>query len=258
MEETKDRQTDRGSHWMLTWNNPPEGFVFTDDPEDFPLEEFNSAKENGWSWLGQTEVGQSGTRHWQFCLDTKRQVRFSAVKKVFPACHIEKTKNIKKAESYVKKFDSRLIDSASQTDEIPKYTTKDFWEDLAVVWPNFHDITSDDLMFDFDLAVKCLLDSNIPCHMLAVQPQVRKAFLLYGLEIMAQQARLNPDVNSIVESNGNANPALQQESSGEMGGEHLDEEERSCEGEEGEGQESSSEGGQSIDSSDSASDSQSS
>jgi len=73
-----------------------------------------------------------------------------------------------------------------------------------LVWPEYSNSESEDIMSDFDLAVKCLLDSNIPCHMLAVQPQVRKAFLLYGTEIMAQYARLNPEANTIVESNGDA------------------------------------------------------
>lgn len=197
---------------MLTWNNPTfrkfppcpldsylqeNGYVRNREPEWY------EAEKQGWTWTGQLEQGDSGTAHYQFCLNTNRQVRWSAVKKVFPQCHIEKTKNIKKAESYVKKVDSRLVDKDSQT-ETPKYTTKDFWEDLALVWPEYANSENEDIMSDFDLAVKCLIDSNIPCHMLAVQPQVRKAFLLYGTEIMAQYARLNPAANSIVESNGYA------------------------------------------------------
>ena len=214
MATPETRQTDvRSTHWILTWNNPPKYSDYdTEDLDDedrllakrgdtIPFlqkgldvngneeywnNEFNVAHHFGWTFDGQLEVGANGTPHYQFYLDTKRQMRFAAVKKVFPACHIEASKHPKKVESYCKKLDTRsaATQTESQTD-IPKYTTKDFWEDLSKVWPDFRN-ESEDEMECFDSAVRCLVDIDIPCYMLAVQPQVRKAFQLYGHRIMAQ------------------------------------------------------------------------
>jgi len=212
MSET-DRQTDtkqRGTHWMLTWNNPAKDFgrevVFwsstdidvseeTETPLAAPLlRPFATAWQKGWTFDGQLEVGENGTPHFQFWVNTQEQVRFAAVKKVFDKCHIEKTDNVKKAESYCKKLRTRQPDR--QTNEIDeKYSTKMFWEDLARIWPDFKDISEDE-MECFDSATRCLIDSDIPCWMLAVQPQVRKAFQLYGSRIMAQYARKDAALNT--------------------------------------------------------------
>lgn len=214
-----DRQTDtqqRGSHWMLTWNNPvPKDrdsrfekplFYSSEDIEEANAanldlcchKAFRDALALGWTFDGQEEESASGTHHYQFWVNTHKQVRWRAVKKVFYECHIEKTVNKSKAESYCRKLASRKTDNETDVDE--KYTTKMFWEDLARIWPDFKDISEDE-MECFDSATRCLIDSDIPCWMLAVQPQVRKAFQLYGPRIMAQYARKD-EAKNIYETPG--------------------------------------------------------
>jgi len=67
----------------------------------------DSAKSLGWGVQGQLEMGEEGTEHYQLMVKTP-QVRFSALKKVFPTAHIEPARNRKALERYVTKEDTRL------------------------------------------------------------------------------------------------------------------------------------------------------
>lgn len=70
----------------------------------------------GWRMVGQIEQGHEGTVHYQGMLSTP-QVRFSAVKKIYPRAHIEVAKNKKALEKYVQKEDTRV--QSVQSDTIP-------------------------------------------------------------------------------------------------------------------------------------------
>lgn len=70
----------RASCWSVTINNPTEDEL--------------KCHHLGWSLQGQFEQGEeTGTRHFQGMLKTGQQVRFAAVKKVFPRGHIEPARN---------------------------------------------------------------------------------------------------------------------------------------------------------------------
>ena len=84
---------DRGTSWSITINNPTEEEVKVSAP--------------GWKLEGQYEVGEEGTRHFQGLLSTP-QVRFAAVKKVFPRAHIELARNKKALQAYVHKAATRV------------------------------------------------------------------------------------------------------------------------------------------------------
>jgi len=242
-----DRQTDtqqRGTYWMLTCNNPETPFTSSDQIDELAAEDYDGpevevhedlweAYKLGWEFDGQLEVGANGTEHFQFWVNTRKQVRWTAVKKVFSSCHIEKAKDINKAKAYCKKLATRQqtnkTNQANPVDE--KYTTKMFWEDLARIWPDFKDIHEDE-MECFDSATRCLIDSDIPCWMLAVQPQVRKAFQLYGSRIMAQYARKDEDKN-IYETPGSEQQdgELHEAESSERSGESSEESDEEVDGE---------------------------
>lgn len=85
--------TERHAAWSITINNPTDVETRCEVP--------------GWRLEGQFEVGTEGTRHFQGMLKTP-QVRFSAVKKVFPRAHIEAAKNEQALKAYVHKLDSRV------------------------------------------------------------------------------------------------------------------------------------------------------
>jgi len=156
----------------------------------YMLQEFQQCIENEWLVDGQLEVGENGTPHYQFYINTQKQVRFSAIKRVFPKAHIECSHDMKKVESYCKKWKTRQTDTKTvkierwDPDSDERYTTKMFWADLASIWFEVYEETDTDIMLVYDYCVQQLIDMEFPCHMVAVQPQNRKAFQLYGLQMM--------------------------------------------------------------------------
>lgn len=86
--------TERASCWSITINNPKN-------------EEYQIVLPAKWKLEGQLEKGAEGTIHYQGMLTTP-QIRFSAVKKVFPRAHIEVARNKAALAKYVKKEDTRV------------------------------------------------------------------------------------------------------------------------------------------------------
>lgn len=89
----------RGSCWSITINNPKE-------------DEYSIVLPSKWKLQGQLERGNEGTLHYQGMLTTP-QVRFAAVKKVFPRAHIEVAKSVAALQKYVHKEDTRVAEVQS-------------------------------------------------------------------------------------------------------------------------------------------------
>lgn len=104
--------TVRANHWSLTINNPTE----QDEAN------INLARQRGWKIEGQLEKGQEGTPHYQLLLHTP-QVRFAAVKKVFPRAHIEVARNLDALREYVHKEETRLEELKPQSYKYPTVHT---------------------------------------------------------------------------------------------------------------------------------------
>jgi len=90
----------RGTCWSVTCNLAT---VTKDRVEDC----ITNARYSGWGIEGQIEKGESGTEHYQLCVKTP-QVRFSAVKKMFPTAHIELARNPRALQAYVHKEETRV------------------------------------------------------------------------------------------------------------------------------------------------------
>lgn len=97
--------TERASCWSITINNPSD----VDTSPSLPA---------GWTFQGQMERGEEGTDHFQGMLLTP-QVRFSAVKKVFPRAHIEVARNRAALQKYVKKEETRTGEYQVVRSEMP-------------------------------------------------------------------------------------------------------------------------------------------
>lgn len=97
---------DRATCWSITINNPTD--------EDMKV--VRNPPAPGWKMVGQMEQGTEGTMHYQGMLSTP-QVRFSAVKKIYPRAHIEIAKNKRALEAYVQKEDTRV--EGVKSDSIP-------------------------------------------------------------------------------------------------------------------------------------------
>jgi len=83
---------EKAFYWLLTINNPtPEDRLALSDPDDIIRR----------AWY-QDEIGETGTPHIQCCLNTK-QVRFAAIKNLFPRAHIEMARNENACKQYCQK-----------------------------------------------------------------------------------------------------------------------------------------------------------
>lgn len=98
-------ERDRATCWSITINNPTE-------------EDIQPRLPAGWTFQGQPEKGEQGTEHFQGMLFTP-QVRFSAVKKVFPRAHIEIARNRNALANYVQKDETRNGEYRVVRSEIP-------------------------------------------------------------------------------------------------------------------------------------------
>uniref|UniRef100_UPI004048A149 hypothetical protein n=1 Tax=Orrella sp. TaxID=1921583 RepID=UPI004048A149 len=111
--------TDRSTCWSITINNPTE-------------EDLSPTLPAGWKMSGQLEQGEEKeTEHYQGMVTTP-QVRFSAVKKVFPRAHIEVAKNRVALARYVHKDDTRLEAVPDKVSNIP--TLFDYQHEVARKW----------------------------------------------------------------------------------------------------------------------------
>jgi hypothetical protein len=124
--------TQRSTCWSITINNP----TAADD-------ELVRTATNEYAWIkeiiGQKEVGENGTEHYQLCVRTN-QVRFSQLKSVFSRAHIEPARNMLALQKYVVKPETAVsgtrmkkaqakpsdIYSAAFTVYVPNWTLPEF------------------------------------------------------------------------------------------------------------------------------------
>lgn len=86
----------KSRNWVLTVNNPGPWSEI-----EFPT--------NVAYCVGQLELGESGTPHWQLVLKFKHPVRLRQVKSIFPTCHAEvRQGSEQQALQYVYKDDTRI------------------------------------------------------------------------------------------------------------------------------------------------------
>lgn len=101
--------------WSVTINNPDV------QDEDY----INVARQRGWKVMGQLEKGENGTQHYQLAVRTP-QVRFSAVKKLFPRAHIELARDPVALLRYVEKEATKVADLPTQQSKYPSLSK--YWE----------------------------------------------------------------------------------------------------------------------------------
>ena len=141
----------------------------------------DNARFHGWSVEGQIEKGQEGTQHYQLLVKTP-QVRFSAVKKLFPTAHIEVARNVSALQNYVHKDDTRV-------EELKKVS-------VAITWPNVcdkffdwviqHDVEEvwkerdyERRMNLWDEFIDESIGEGIRCELIGVNPQYRSSVQRY-------------------------------------------------------------------------------
>lgn len=182
---------DRGTCWSITINNPKDDDIKVELP-------------SGWRLEGQIEKGAEGTEHYQGMLTTN-QVRFSAVKKVFPRAHIELAKNRKALEKYVHKSETRVREVNDIVSNIPtlfeyQHKIASRWDDDE--WDLFQNQKKDALTVDkFDktpigeialeyvdfLVAQDIEDGVCGIEYIAINPMWRSAWKKFWRQLVSRE-----------------------------------------------------------------------
>jgi len=160
-------------------------------------EMIQQARSAGWKVTGQLEKGE--TPHYQMMVQTP-QVRFSAVKKMFPTGHIEPARNKQALAQYVTKEDTR-IGALPEHDE--KYVTASrLWDmiyhlnESRMLWDRTNDdevvcykaqqqrdLESDPLAF-LDRMIGYFIRQGYYVDMLACNPAIRSFWKKFWPDIL--------------------------------------------------------------------------
>lgn len=177
--------TTRACRWSVTINNPKES-----DEECI-----NVARQKGWKVEGQLERGASGTPHYQLMVSTP-QVRVSAVKRAFPRAHIEVARNAAALKQYVHKEETAEGSLPTQQEMYPSLSK--FWDLIAEQFQQDYEAERNGRCTDprgldanrwftlsrFDKWVSELIMKGYHVESIAVNPQTRSAWKLFGVPII--------------------------------------------------------------------------
>lgn len=147
----------------------------------------------GWKVQGQLEKGENGTEHFQGMLRTQ-QVRFSAVKKVYPRAHIEAARNSKALEQYVNKEETRL--AVVESEHIPtifEYQTiiakkwrEDEYEEMVRAFPR-KDRDDIAMLYLDSLVSQDISDGARGAEWIATNPMWRNAWKKFWRSIIKRE-----------------------------------------------------------------------
>jgi len=155
----------------------------------------------GWKLQGQFEEGNEGTRHFQGMLETP-QVRFSAVKRVFPRAHIEVAKNKKALQAYVNKQETRV--GTFEGTSVPNmFQLQDSiasdWDDNEWRRRLYINIEQDDdvraLEYLDTLVAKRIENGQRGIEFIAINPMWRSSWKKFWLSIIIRNARIKEETD---------------------------------------------------------------
>lgn len=175
---------DRATCWSITINNP------TDDD----MKHVRQCPVPGWTVIGQIERGEEGTEHFQGMLRTP-QVRFSAVKKIFPRAHIEIARDREALKKYVTKEATRV--AAVDTQHIPsvfeyqgviarQWVEEDFQTMLREAPPG-HDINEIAMVYLDSLVAQHIENGQRGVEWIATNPMWRTAWKRFWRSIINRE-----------------------------------------------------------------------
>lgn len=183
--------------WSITINNPVDG------------EENRWQNVPGWKLVGQFEVGEkNGVRHIQGMLKTP-QVRFAAVKRVFPRAHIQIARNEAALTNYVKKPETR-VDVYTPGEAIPtifeyQATVAAQWKDTewtSMIQNVLEDKIDDTAMLYLDILVKRDIEAGKRgCEWIAINPMWRSSWKKFWRSIIKREHAKNNDAQVGQEGN---------------------------------------------------------
>ena len=237
--------------------------VVINNPTDSDHQQVAKALKQGWLVEGQEEVGKNGTPHLQLAVATTGE-DWAAVKGHFPRANIQEAKDSVALRKYVVKTETRRLDltqAAPKTKCPPKLDNLSLYEGLFCTASQMG-ISSSELLSDNSLKLYDSLvsqwmgDASTPQFAMelatrANRPDVRAIYRRYrsALIEMWQPTEESVDLPTNADDYEGSTQAR-----GLLEGEHDDEEDGTCEGQEDSEGSEDSDSGQSADSGDSESD----
>jgi len=177
--------SDRATCWSITINNPKEA-------------EMKPILPAKWSLSGQMEAGAEGTLHYQAVLKTP-QVRFSAVKQIFPRAHIEVARNKAALQNYCHKPETRVGLVPDLTSSIPTLfdyihvIARRFDSDECEQYASVNEIKEDDAFMAYiDYLVDCdIQNGKIGVEIISINPMWRSAWKRHGRSMILREQKLS-------------------------------------------------------------------
>lgn len=192
-------EQNRATCWSITINNPLESDYMVQKPP-------------GWELVGQLERGEQGTLHYQGMLKTP-QVRFSAVKKIFPKAHIEVAKNKLALEKYVTKSETRVATVDTSSVNIPslfdyQHTIASKWDEDD--WKSFQSDYTDEqltklgigeiaLLYVDKLVAEDIENGQLGVEYIAVNPMWRSAWKRFWRSMISREKKISTEnINAVL------------------------------------------------------------
>jgi len=146
------------------------------------------ARAAGWKVEGQLEKGEEGTEHYQLMVSTP-QVRFTAIKKVFPTAHIEVARKPQALKAYVHKEETREGSLPKQSEFYPSLAK--FWDLLIPVLRPLSEYGAESInpkrrLDQLDDAVRILITKGYHVEGIGMNPATRSAWNTYNVAITAR------------------------------------------------------------------------
>lgn len=179
----------RANNWSLTMN-------MKNIPRERCEEYIGHARQLGWNVEGQIEQGEEGTHHYQLLVKTP-QVRFSAIKKVFPTAHIEVARNVAALRNYVHKEDTRVEEIKQVENKFVSWKdVRDRFFEWIVDMGYSHLNRDDERMYRWDEFIGISIAEGIECDVIGVNPQYRSCIMKYWTSYVRRQLDKQTDIDT--------------------------------------------------------------
>lgn len=173
-------RSSRASAWSVTCNLKEVSRITVDHCID-------AARTLGWGVEGQLEEGTGGTEHYQLLVRTP-QVRFSAVKKVFPTAHIEAARNVPALQQYVHKESTRkeTLKSVEVSFLTFPMVRKQFFKWVVDTYPGVRP-SHDDCLAYWDRFIGLSIEEGMEVDLIGMNPQHRGCISKYWSHYIARE-----------------------------------------------------------------------
>lgn len=172
--------------WFCVLNNPQKIFCDIDEPQEMVERAIEMWCENKpqRTCAVNYEIGDNGTPHMHMVLEDPQKTRFSALQKMFPGIHIEKTRgNKEQAENYIMKR-GKFIEK-EHTVVVPAV----FRGQIKANQGKRNDLDVVQELIEQGMSLNDILDVSI--HYLEKESTIRKAYFRYHLKHLPDRREIN-------------------------------------------------------------------